>query len=402
MRMARRDGNQPLAAVVPGRALQEWGMGSRSGSMRGNRSIGGAGRREWWRVWMTVGLGLGLAGRLQAVVVFGSGDPDRNTEAPTGRLTDSGWQWTGRFGAFCGVPVGPSSFITARHIGGAVGDRFELGGRSYRAVGFENDPESDLRVWHVVGGFGERAPLATAEVEVGEGVVMLGRGGRRGEAVLVDRGAGPVVAGWRWGELDGRLRWGTNRVGRLVEGATVGLWGPLVGCRFDGLAGADEGSLTVGDSGGPMFRQRAGEWELVAVHYAVDSAFSLTADGPGGSGAFFDFRGLYRPAEGGGWQLEDPNSPNPIPAEFFSTRIFPRRAWVEAAVDRAPAGAVLESAGRLDGVFAAVGLASHDPVAREFRVVRGEGMEFFRVTGPAGIRVTGVGEEEGWFWIRYE
>ncbi len=351
---------------------------------------------------MTVGLGLGLAGRLGAIVVFGSGDPDRNTEPPTGWLTDSGWQWTGRFGAFCGVPVGPSSFITARHIGGTVGDRFELGGRSYRTVGFENDPESDLRLWHVVGGFGEQAGLATVEVAVGEGVVMLGSGGRRGEAVMVDRGAGPVLAGWRWGELDGRLRWGTNRVWRLVDGATVGLWGPLVGCRFDGLAGADEGCLTVGDSGGPMFRQRAGEWELVALHYAVDSAFSLTADGPGGSGAFIDFRGLYRPSAGGGWQLQSSSSPIPVPAVFYSTRIFPRRTWVEAAVARAPAGAVLESAEQLDGVFTVVTRMVHDPVAREFRVMQGEGMEFFRVTGPDGIQVTGVGEEEGWFWIRYE
>jgi hypothetical protein len=151
-----------------------------------------------------------------------------------------------------------------------------------------------------------------------------------------------------------------------------------------------------------MFRQRAGEWELVALHYAVDSAFSLTADGPGGSGAFIDFRGLYRPSAGGGWQLQSSSSPIPVPAVFYSTRIFPRRTWVEAAVARAPAGAVLESAEQLDGVFTVVTRMVHDPVAREFRVMQGEGMEFFRVTGPDGIQVTGVGEEEGWFWIRYE
>ncbi|MFZ4818784.1 MAG: hypothetical protein ACOYLU_09060, partial [Limisphaerales bacterium] len=33
----------------------------------------------------------------RAIIVFGSGDPARNTEPPSGSLEASGWRWQGRW-----------------------------------------------------------------------------------------------------------------------------------------------------------------------------------------------------------------------------------------------------------------------------------------------------------------
>ena len=54
----------------------------------------------------------------------------RNKSAPTGTFSGSGWQWQGNWGAFTGTPIGRSYFITASHVGGAVGQSLLLNGVS--------------------------------------------------------------------------------------------------------------------------------------------------------------------------------------------------------------------------------------------------------------------------------
>src|SRR5436309_1682040 len=78
-------------------------------------------------------------------VIFDStGDPTFNTTAPSGSLTGSGWQYQGLWGGFLGTPVAPQYFVTAKHVGGTIGQDLVLNGISYTTVAVSNDPNSDL------------------------------------------------------------------------------------------------------------------------------------------------------------------------------------------------------------------------------------------------------------------
>jgi hypothetical protein len=345
---------------------------------------------------------LALPGLLWAVVVFEPGDGSRNSSEPTGSLANTGWQWTGRFNSFCGVPVGPSSFLTAAHVGGNIGDRFEWQGRRYRVVGSQTDSASDLRLWHVSGRFASNAPVATQDVRVGELVMILGRGATRGAEILANRGMGPVLAGWEWGPVDGVLRWGTNSVDANIDGTSIGLYGPLVGCRFNGGRGNDEGCLSTMDSSGPLFVRRGSTWQLAGIHFAVQAAFNTQPTGTGGNGTIFDYRGLYQ-NDGSGWVLESIENDNPVPAAFFSTRVQPRNAWLATALATAPAGATLESSADPAGPFITASGATHNPVDRFFLVpLQSTGGEFFRLRGVDGLRILQTRVEGASIRIDYE
>src|SRR3954447_4709181 len=88
-----------------------------------------------------------------AVILKGTGDPECNTTAPTGALTNSGWQYQGTWGAFLGTPVAPKYFITAAHVGGSIGDQFSFRGVNYATTALFDDPNSDLRLWRICGTF---------------------------------------------------------------------------------------------------------------------------------------------------------------------------------------------------------------------------------------------------------
>lgn len=341
-------------------------------------------------------------GQLGAVVVFGPGGADRNASAPTGSLVNSGWQWTGQFNAFCGVPVGRSSFLTAAHIGGQVGDRFEWNGRSYRTVGFETDAASDLRLWHVSGEFPGTSPIVLQDLRIGEPVMILGRGAARGTPILAERGDdGPILAGWRWGSLDGRLRWGTNAIAQQIDGASIGLYGPLAGCAFNGGIGNDEACISLGDSGGPLFVRRGQEWQLAGIHFAVEAAFNTSDTGTGENGTLFDYRGLYRRSNSA-WELEPVEGTSPVPAVFFSTRVMPRRAWLDASIARAPAAPTLEQAAEPQGPYSPFVGSNHDPVARTFTVDTSAGSSFFHLRGTAGLAIVRVQLQSGQVVIEYD
>lgn len=338
---------------------------------------------------------------LGAVTPFTTAHPEAYRQAPVA-LGGAGWDWTGTFGPFTGVPVGPSTFVTAAHIGQSPGQWFAWRGQSFRAVSSETDPQSDLRVWHVCGEFPGFAPRVTSDLRVGEGLVILGRGTSRGVEVLGDRGLGPELAGWTWGVNDGVLRWGTNTVDRLAEGSEVGLRGPVVLFDFDGDAGDDECSVSVGDSGGPAWVRRAGEWQLAAITYATDSEFRTDPGGASQRGTIFDFRGLFRNAGDGVWEMEPSNGDVPVPALVISTRVWPRRQWIDAAVQHAPGPASLLASPTVDGNFGVVGGVTHDVVRREFRVTVGPEASFFRVSGPASPLLRDIRREGARVVIRYD
>ena len=271
-----------------------------------------------------------LSAPLQAVIFYSTGDPNYNTTPPTGIFANSGWQWVGTWGGFQGVPISPHHFISARHVGGTVGEPFALGGITYATTAFFDDPTSDLRIWRVSGTFPSWAPLYRANDEVGESFVVFGRGLPRGAEVRDV--ATNTLRGWQWGPGDGRLRWGRNAFVAVVNGGTY--LGELLRENFDAEGGGLKAHLALGDSSGPIFIHDRTGWKLAGVAASVDSAFNTTNTGAGFSAAIFDARGLYF-GNSTGWKLI--SGPTPVPSGFYATRISAHTAWIDRTISAAPA-----------------------------------------------------------------
>lgn len=55
---------------------------------------------------------------------------------------NSGWQYEGQFGSFLGTVIASNYFITAKHIGGSVGDTFVFSGVNYTTTAVFPDPRA--------------------------------------------------------------------------------------------------------------------------------------------------------------------------------------------------------------------------------------------------------------------
>lgn len=280
---------------------------------------------------------LGLAHSAHAIILYGTGDPEANTTAPTQPdLVDSGWQYQGFWGAFTGTPISSNCFLAAKHVGGSTNQTFTFRGSNYVVVACTDiGVNIDLNVWRVDGTFPAWAPLYERGDEIGKLAMWMGRGTQRGREVwttcvttnlpppsalrLTAEGftaAGftksgmtasgmtasgfthpPVVsivstntwlAGWAWGPGDSRMRWGTN----------VMAYGDFSRyCGKFAATGPFNCAVSSGDSsGGVYIRDLDGQWKLAGIIAGV------SYHGPYGEstntttvGAFLDPRGLYSP-----------------------------------------------------------------------------------------------------------
>lgn len=270
-------------------------------------------------------LALSLVTPLRGVIFYSTSDPNYNTTPPAGILANSGWQWTGNWGSFQGTAISAHHFITARHVGGAVGEPFVLNGVTYTTTAFFDDTTSDLRIWQVSGTFDTWAPLYRANNEVGRGLVVFGRGLTRGAEVRDT--VTNSLRGWQWGAGDGRMRWGQNAFVAVVNGGSY--WGPLLYAVFNAAGGGNVAHLAQGDSSGPVFINDGTGWKLAGVAASVDSAFNTTDSGAGFSAAIFDRRGLYY-GNSSSWKLV--SGTLPVPSGFYATRVSVRATWIDSVV----------------------------------------------------------------------
>jgi hypothetical protein len=262
----------------------------------------------------------------RAVILYGTADPAANTTAPTGDLAGSGWQYEGQFGSFLGTPIASNYFVTAKHIGGSIGQTFSFGGTDYTTTAVFPDPDSDLQIWRIAGTFSSHAPLygGAAGSEVTLGLVVIGRGTQRGNPVLV--GNDSHLGGWLWGTADGIERWGTNVVSSIATDST---YGKLLRAPFDMSAGPNEAHLSSGDSGGAVFIFNNGttQWELAGINLGVDGPFSTSSNGAiQFNAAMFDTTGLFARDDFGNWV----SAPNP--SAFYATEIAAHRSFIESVV----------------------------------------------------------------------
>lgn len=274
-------------------------------------------------------MGTLLPSQTSGIVLYDSDNPAQNSTAPTGLLADSGWQYLGLYGGFLGTAISPTHFITATHVGdqGAsfVQSSIFTGGseviHSINAganggIGYWDIGGTDFRVYEVLGsGFAQYASLYTGFDEVGKGLVTYGRGGTRGPEVIV----GSDLKGWKHTGEDGVTRWGENTV------SSVTLLGGqnLLVATFDAVSGVNESTLSVGDSGGPVFILDGGVWKLAGINYSVDGAFDTNnqkGDGSEFGGALFDRGGLYQGSDATSWTFR-PDLPIDDPSSMYASRI---------------------------------------------------------------------------------
>ena len=262
----------------------------------------------------------------RAVILYGTGDPTANTIAPSGALAGSGWQYEGQFGAFLGTVIASNYFVTAKHIGGTVGQTFTFNGANYTSTTVFPDPSSDLQIWQIAGTFPFHAPIYSsgAGTEANLSLVVFGRGTQRGWPVNV--GNDSHVGGWLWGASDSVQRWGTNTVGSISNDPT---YGELLRVPFDGNAGPNEAHLSGGDSGGGVFvfNTNNSTWELAGINLAVDGPFSSSSNGTNQfNAAMFDTTGLFTPDNQGKWVAAlDPSA-------FYATELAAHKGFIESVV----------------------------------------------------------------------
>lgn len=328
-----------------------------------------------------LGLAL-LAPWAHAIILFGSGDPERNTAPPTGSLQRSGWQWQGRWQFALGTVIGPHRFVTARHLGGSPGDPFEFGGLRYRTVAVTNLPGTDLNVFTIAGRFADFAPLNTQSREGGRPLVLFGRGGRRGDPA--------PGRGWWVGDYDGIQRWGTNTVAGWVS-ADRSPVGELLVIDFSATAGADEGIYSGGDSGsGAFMLDRDGLWKLAGVGYSVEGPYAADTNAPTRFGALYDTRGLW--AGFPGTQELLPNGPVPTGTLGFMTRVSSHAAWLALqATAPAPEGQpALEASPALGATFTEENAYAIDGDLRRIQVPVSESARFFRLRGASRLEIQSI------------
>lgn len=281
------------------------------------------------------------AASVHAVLFQSTGDPSYNTNAPSGTLTNSGWQYEGiwntsttvgnfHVGNFLGTPIAPQFFISAEHIFGTTNNVFVFNGVTYHPVAQFSTFDSDLTIWQVAETFPSYAPLYTSSNESNSHVVVFGRGTQRGAPVVVSG----QTNGWLWVEpSDGVQRWGENDVSSITNRGT-GI-GDLLRCTFDSGGGSNECDTSDGDSGGGLFILDGGVWKLAGVNYDVDGPFSNTTAGTiPFSASLLDIRGLYQNVQPGVYTFI--SGPQPVPSAFYCTRISANMDWINSVINFTP------------------------------------------------------------------
>jgi hypothetical protein len=347
----------------------------RWGQLRSGRRPGG------WAGGLPAMAVLGLVApgaRVWAVIFLSTADPAYNTSAPTGSLTNSGWQMQGEWGSFLGTPVAPHFFLTAKHVGGAVGGTFWLNGAPHVTTACFPASDCDLAVWRVCGAFPVFAPLYTNRDEVGKGLVVIGRGTQRGLPVTTAGPFGTRTNGWRWGAFDSTRRWGENQVTAIADG---GEGGEQLKAEFNGDGGANESQLSVGDSGGAVFLREGSTWKLAGINYSVDGPYSNTNSGDGAfDAALFDQGDLYQ-FDGTNW-VWFPSGPRDQPGAFYATRVSSHLDWINTILSMPVPDAerlVLQSAASAAGPYEDDPTGTADEMMRTIRVARPAQPRFYRL-----------------------
>lgn len=196
-----------------------------------------------------------------ALVLHAPDDP------PVGLLTPDDavvGRWNGNGSA---VAVSPDFVVTTQHQGGGIGSNVTIDGTVFKVAEIFNHPTADLRVARITtpggapAGLTDYVSIYSDTDEAGQTAVFGGYGEGRGTT---------VAGGYTWaGALSRELRWGSN----VIDSAGTAGPNDVLIADFDSLANGalGEATLAEGDSGGGYFLWDGSEWQVAALHRAVDN-----------------------------------------------------------------------------------------------------------------------------------
>jgi hypothetical protein len=226
--------------------------------------------RKWlFAIWM-----LCLPIMAAEAVILREGDAGTQT---TGDGAGDGWDYVGSIGGASGVYLGSYEtgywVLTAAHVGLGT---FTLDGIAYPAVPGSGVQigGADLFVFRLESGPPSLGPIeiASATPTIGQEVTMIGNGVNRAATEtywtpLWEETTNPglgIYKGYKWGSGSPK-RWGTN----TVSGTGTGEFGMVFQTTFQSVSLSAQ--ATSGDSGGGVFVQPGGQWQLAGVMVAVSS-----------------------------------------------------------------------------------------------------------------------------------
>lgn len=269
--------------------------------------------------------------RAEAVVILGSSAG--NTSAPTDPDLATRWNQVGNFGSFMGTPISSQFFVTAKHLGNLTGQSITfLDTSSYTTTARFTDPSSDLAIYQISGTFptDKIVPMYEGTFTQNQAMTIFGRGLSRTDTNVVGQRfpTGTENKGWTWGASTGNRSWGTNTLTGLADGGAAGT---QLAYEFNSGGGSNEGTLSTGDSGGPVFMFENGEVRLAGINYAVGPVqVRETVEGPTLSVSVFDYGGLYL-NQSGVWTLE-PATNTEKPSVSYSTSIPANSVWISSVI----------------------------------------------------------------------
>lgn len=222
----------------------------------------------------------------EAVVVSGTGVT--NIQAPIS-LEHVTWSNVGVVGAGTGIYLGNSWVLTAHHIGGGAitltnGATYQMAAGTGRQLRNPDDNTlTDLYLYQLTADPGLPSVSLASEFGMNDFVMMVGSGKQRGDRAFWS--VATSTTPWTWtpvtsgsSTIDGysllqdrAMSWGLNFIADSQPVSIGGLRVSSVTTEFrtafsgEGQAGR-EGQATVGDSGGPVFRQNEESlWELAGI-----------------------------------------------------------------------------------------------------------------------------------------
>lgn len=226
-----------------------------------------------------------LTGR---AVILAGGDGTQNTNAPTG---GQGWDYVGRInksGVYSSVTyISNNWFITAYHVKqldnptGVIldGSTYSIDPNSWTRLKNSSGGNADLIMFRVVGGTVGLPGLTVRSLPTPDGVslTMIGNGRNRATSTTTwdvnwNEGGHPTVyTGYKW--ISGATkRWGTNlKTADAVPEQVDDNHGitEMYYTTFDNHTGSNEAQGAEYDSGGGVFYNNLGNWELAGIMLAL-------------------------------------------------------------------------------------------------------------------------------------
>jgi hypothetical protein len=220
-------------------------------------------------------------------VVISAGDGSGNTDSPGGNLP---WANVGRVSGASGVYLGNRWVITANHVGTAAlrtndGRQFAVSvGSDVQLRNTNGIGRPDLKMFRLALDPGlpslEIAPFVPG---IGSQVMMIGAGLDRGGRLLGwDAAWNPAFSPFPRNSGfalldDSHMRWGTNHVGSPT---LFGLSNTTFtfNTNFDLRGSPFEAQAVLGDSGGGVFHNSGGAWQLTGLMLTAQNLFNQPAD----------------------------------------------------------------------------------------------------------------------------